>query len=228
MAIPCKNCERMIPEEDLNMQTMIAVCPHCDHVFDFGDLLPEPPAVERILQAPDIFKVTEQTGGVTIAYSWFNWRAPVFLAAGLFIMGVPVLLLDVIGGTDAAVSVLLLLSLVLITLFAVALVYYSLAQFVNTTRITINGNSVQVRHTPVPMPGSVRLSSDSITQVLIEEHQYETEYGASSSYDVVALLKDDTQRALVRRLPRREHARYIDQQLRRYLKLSSPSNRLPV
>jgi hypothetical protein len=218
----------MIPEEDLNTQTMIAVCPHCEFAFDISDLLPASPAVERILHPPQGFNVREQAGGVIVTYNWFNWRAPVFLAAALSIMGVPFLLLDVIGGADVTVSTLLLLSLCLISLFAIGMIYYSLAQFMNTTRITINAQHIEVRHTPVPMPGNVRLAAEDVTQVTIEEHRRDTEYGTVFRYDVDVLLNNGTQRTLVRGLQRREQARYLEQQLRRYLKLSSQSNRLVV
>lgn len=228
MEIPCKNCGKTIPEEDLNTQTMIAVCPHCEFAFDISDLLPKSLTAERILNPPAGFNVREQAGGVIVSYHWFNWRAPVFLAAALSIMGVPVLLLDIIGGANVTLSVLLLLSLCLISLFAIGLIYYSLAQFMNTTRINISGEQIEVRHMPIPMPGNVRLEAEHVTQVTIEEQHRETEYGTVSRYDVVVLLKDGTSRTLVHGLQRREQARYLEQQMRRYLKLSSQANRLTL
>lgn len=225
MDIRCKNCGRVIADADLNPQTMIAVCSYCGHVFDFSDVVPEPAMTERIIQPPASLRVSERQGGVRVAYSWFTWRAPIFLTAGVFIMGVPVLLLDVMGGANTTVSGLLLVVLGLIALFGIGLSYYSLAQFVNSTALVITGEAVRVQHGPIPVPGNVQIDSDTVTQVNIRETRRETEYGLVVVYDVVVTLKDGSEHVLLRGLRRRDYAQYIDHQMRRYLKLSSRANR---
>lgn len=219
MQVNCPNCGQLISDDDLNEQTMIAVCPHCSEVFDFSDMVDAQPGTERLITPPQNVNVQVGDDRVTISYSWFGWRAPVFLAFGLLIFGVPFLLLNAIGGENQSVGVPAFIIFLFFAVFGVILTYYSLAQFMNTTHIIINGEMLVIRHAPIPMPGNVRVLRQDIIQLHRYERFRDTDYGEVHAYDLHVELQDGSQRPLVRGLKDAEQARFLDYQLRRSLHL---------
>ena len=218
MSIECINCGQVIPEDDLNRVTRIAQCPHCDAIFDFSDQV-ETTSTERVLNPPNTLQVEEIDGGVVMAIKWTSWRAVVFMFGGLVVALGPIMLLDVVGGADQSVGPLIGFALFIIFLIGLAIVYYGLAQYVNSTFITVNSDQVRVQHKPLPLPGNRQIPAETISNIVTIEQKQGNQYETNVYYDVQAELNTGAQHWLVRGLKHQDEAHYIYHQLRRYLKL---------
>ncbi len=217
MSIECTNCGQTISDDDLNHVTRIAQCPHCDAIFDFSNQV-ELTSTQRVLKPPKTLQVEEINGGVVMVIRWSSWRAVIFMIGGLIVVLGPIMLLDAVGGLERSVGPLIGFALFLILLIGLAIIYYGLAQYANSTYITVKSDQLTVRHKPLPLPGNKHIPVDTITNVYTVEQKQGNQYETSVYYGVKTQLNTGAQPWLVRGLKHQDQAHYIYLQLRRYLK----------
>lgn len=219
MELTCRNCGRLIPEEDRNEETTIAVCPNCGTVFDFNDelrawraslLRAQPPPRLTIHELPD--------GGLTISFPWLNWRAWLFTVAGIFVVALPIGLFNFVGGGSETVPSIFYLPLVMVILFGLWLLYYSLTLYMNQTVIEVNRERVEVRHGPLPLRRNRRYMMSDLKRVMAEGIQYGDRYSTAKVYAVRAVLRASGSRVvLLQEIASEATAVFIAQQIDSYI-----------
>jgi hypothetical protein len=101
----------------------------------------------------------------------------------------------------------------------IGLTYYTICLFVNRTDIRIDTNTLEVRHHPLPWPGQSKTPVHKIRQPFVKERISQTKNGQTITYQVEAILDDASAITLIRSLPNREEARYIERKLEEVLGL---------
>lgn len=106
----------------------------------------------------------------------------------------------------------------------VGLTYWTLCLFVNRTEIRVDTNTLEVRHRPLPWPGQRKISVHKIRQPFVKEKISHTKNGGVNiTYQVQAILEDSSAVTLVRGLPNREEARYLESKLEEILGIEDES-----
>lgn len=217
MELRCENCGEPIPENHYNLETRIADCPNCDAIFAFDLKLVEAEAGQHGLLVPKNVMFTSTAMGISISFAWLNWRSPLFMAAGLLVMGTPIMLLNVVGGEGESVNPLIMLISVPVVLFGIWLIYYSLALFMNKTHIQLDHHNLRVRHGPIPLRKSTSVTLNDIDVIEERAVKYGNAYSTSTAYDVVALMQDGTENRLLDGLNDESQVNFIIQQLKSYV-----------
>ena len=77
MQLTCRSCQKLIPSEDANLDTVLAKCRFCHAVFDYSDQVKLPQLSEAKkrrdrgeIPMPERFLVEEGSGRLLIIYKW--------------------------------------------------------------------------------------------------------------------------------------------------------------
>lgn len=213
MKLKCPTCGTPIPSDNINIKTMMAVCPRCDNVFAFQA---EGVKRQRKLKAPEQFVFyDDDRAPLHFAFKW-SWRTePLFAFAVLMfilMMSFVVLFGALSEGSDSAA----LLGPILMGAFPA---YYGLSLILNSTHFTIEQDLLKVYTVPLWFPyyGVKKIPLADITQVTTE--QVYAMPGASSReafYSVYA-HSIDQQRFLLVKAVNYEHAHFIAQEIGAYV-----------
>jgi hypothetical protein len=103
------------------------------------------------------------------------------------------------------------------TAVGVGLAYFTLAGLVNRTVIRADRSMIDVRHGPLPWPGSKSLPAEQIDQLYCKESVSHGNNGPQHRYSVEVALKGNTLSTLLKGLEDAGHALYIEQELERHL-----------
>lgn len=217
MELKCVECGHEFSAEEIDLDSMTARCPACGTHNTFEDFvntpLFEPDITQTVLQTPKGYKFSSDMESTTISYPWFSWRAPVYLASGIGLIGIPLMLLNVIGGEEQQIQPIFLPILFLVTVFGVGLTYFSLAHFLNNTRIRITLDYVSVTHGPIPVPGNATYHRDDVERVISNPTPYRIQTSDGYSYEIQVHLKDGTQHVFLKGFQRKEDADFIRKQI---------------
>jgi len=79
------------------------------------------------------------------------------------------------------------------------------------------GGEVRVRHFPLPYPGGLFVPAGEIAQLYVKETHHVSRNGETLSYEVGMMMRDSSRRVLVKNLPNSQQARFIEQEIEKYL-----------
>jgi len=200
MQLVCPTCGSAIAATDINIQQAVAKCARCSEVFSFstnaGEVAPTQ-AVKTIgdplLEAPWCITVTQSGADLVITRLWLEWYIIIWAVTPLFWF-------SILPGN-------------LYVLPDIILAYILLARLVNRTTITVNDQSIEVRHGPLPWLGNKSIPSRDINQLYCGHHQNNSFSNSYSGFDVQVCLTNGERIILLSRLRRYSHARFIEQQI---------------
>jgi hypothetical protein len=209
MKIKCPACGAPVPAENINIQTMSAVCTECDNVFRFEAYTDHSP--QRKVKPPTQITFYEDAP-LHFAFKW-DWRTEPLIGLILMIVGLVALILTLPLWVNDAELLLVIIPL------AAFLVYTLLAISMNRTHYQIKNDALSVYTTPLWFPyyGSKVLTRDLITHFSTERIlDSPTVSGADTFYNVFAHTTDN-RRVLIARAVNSQHAHFIAQELQAYL-----------
>jgi hypothetical protein len=99
------------------------------------------------------------------------------------------------------------------------LTYFTIAGFLNRTRLCASHEQLSVAHGPLPWFGARVLPAASIGQLYSRELVTQTRSGTQRSYELQAIEKSGRQLRLLRGLGEVEQALWLEQELERFLGL---------
>lgn len=211
MKLKCPACGTPIPADRINIQQMVAICPHCDNIFKIDN----PFTQRRKLKAPAQFRVAEDSPDrLDMAFKW-SWRTepPFGLFAVVFalVVSLATLFAMIAEGAPPAAG---LLPLALAGLMG----YVLLTLAFNSTHYESNGEVLKVYTEPLPFLryGSKTLAIDEIEQVTVERPAYAPfPDGKDGFYDVYVHTLDGG-KVRIAAIVNYEHAHFIAQEIESY------------
>lgn len=234
MELACPKCAAKVPASAINVDRMIAKCDACSDVFRFESQLglrsgrarlPKPRSIRVEGESDDgarpgdigYRESARTTGGrLGISRRWFSPMSIFTLVFAIVWCGfLTIWYATAFAGGAQLEALLFPLLHVAVGFF---LFYWSIASFVNRTRIVVDGGRLSVRHGPLPWPGSRDLEVRSIKQLFVRTRVTHTKNGTSSSYALCADV-DGTAIDLVRGLSQADEARYIEQVIEEHLSI---------
>lgn len=177
----------------------------------------------QVIEDP-AFKVEKQSGELRIYRKWLRGATiiPVVLIAVFFVAIVGIMVWAAVGSGQSADTSGILVELFLVCV-AGGMIYYVLAQLVNTTFIKVDAREFEVKHKPLPFPGSKRYVSSEITQLYCKERQVisDNRYVTMQRtvYDVYAVLRNGKHEKILSGLDNPQHALRVEKEVKQYLKI---------
>ncbi len=222
LQLQCPNCQTAIRSEDMNIEKLIAKCPHCHTVFDFEEQVRQserqhrrgevalPPGMEAVsyLSELDIeINWRKTSNGSFFIFFTIFWNAIV----------IPFAIFAILSG-----NWMMLVFLSVHLAIGLSFLYATLATFFNTTYIIVNSRAISVEHKPLKMPfyPDRIMSVSDVDQLFIDKYvESKTNGRPNYAYGVYAHLQNKTPVKLIRGLKNPDQARYIEQEIERFLKL---------
>lgn len=201
--IVCTACGKRVPSRDVDLGSKLAKC-ECGEVFDITaqargrpdrrELVPPPGLtveVEGVPLSEESYRTAGGPGGRRVlTRRWFAPRA-IFLAFfcvawDSFLVFWYAMAFGLLGTGPTEVSVIMVVFPIAHVAVGVGLTYFTVALLLNRTTIVLDGPRAQVRHAPLPWPGSLERSLDGLDRV----HVLPTEGGRRRRITWSVLLDD--------------------------------------
>ena len=220
MHLTCKSCRSPIGADDVNLDNGLAKCRACNAVFRFDDdpmLAVGGSQPRERMKAPKSLAQETAGGQLTFRHRWFSPKFLFMVFFCVFWDGFLVVWYTVAFAGDAPL-LFKLFPLIHVTV-GVALTYYTIAGFVNTTTVTLDRGHLSVRHGPLPWPGKLDVDTGRFRQLYCEEKVSRGRNGVSYTYDLKAVMSDGERRKIVTGLDSPDVPLYLEQQLEEWLKI---------
>ena len=158
-----------------------------------------------------------------------RWRRPAFLVLAFFCLGWNILfviwfVLAFREGTPVFYKLISLFQAVA----GIGITYITMAGLLNKTKISIDPQTLTVRHGPFPWPGNCEVNSAEVERVDCRERVIQGRHGGRRiivgyRYSVFVHTRDGRDVKLVSHLIHRDQAQFIKGHLERQLRLGKPS-----
>ncbi len=232
MVFTCKACSAALQKNDIDFQTGIASCHHCQAVMSFAaDLGIEPgppprpkapPAVRPWSPQPKSIRMEQTPFGLRFTRRWFN-PGFIFLAFFCLFWDGFLIVWYTIGLTvstqSGPVGGLMLLFPLIHVAVGVGLTYYTIAGFVNHTKVEIDDRTLSVEHGPLPWKGNQSVPASELSQLYCDRKISHSKNGTSVTYRLHALMKNGETRQILAGLQDQASAVYLEQQIEKRLGL---------
>ena len=173
-----------------------------------------------LVEMPKRMSVVQAGSRFTLIYRWLSIQHFIALAFCIVWNGFLLDWYEEVTLDDFATFDLMAYFPLLHVAVGIALAYYALSGFVNRTRIVVTRSEITVRNGPLPWLGNRTLPSGEVDQLYIRERTGRgADGGSRTTYRVHVRTKSGYEKPLVTGLSTREQARYIEQEIERYLEI---------
>lgn len=219
--LACPNCGASTYADDVNIARLVAKCRECHTIFSFDENLPSATPRQRAeVPLPPGLEVSSYLSELEIQINWrktTNAGFYVFFTAFWNAVVIPFVIIAIATG-----EWIILLFISLHLLVGLSFLYYTLCLLFNITFIRVNRREITIEHRPLKVPfyPDRRESVHDIDQLYIDKYvESTTNNQPNFAYAVRAMLKSspDKRIRLVKGLKNFEQARYIEQEIERFL-----------
>jgi hypothetical protein len=214
----CKSCGAPLAPENVVERLSMARCGHCEAVFALertgpgSDSRRERPHV----LLPKQMEVVDLGTSFEIRRRWFS---PVFVFLVFFCLFWNGFMI-VWHGIALSQGLWPMSCFGLLhTAVGIALLYFTVAGFVNTTVVRVERGMIEVRHGPLPWPGNKSLEAHDVEQLYCREQVNGNKNRSQCTYEVRVLRQGNVRDTLVKGLTDPDQALYIEQELERHLRI---------
>jgi len=223
MKIKCSSCGRDVPASDVDIRSQLAKCTSCDNVFNISSQVPGGGSINRdTVPPPKCFEINYVENGIEIVRRWFGPVAYFFAFFSAFWNGITftIIFQAIKAGEWGAVAFCSIHGSI-----GLGMLYFTIACFINRTYIRVAYQSIDIKHKPLPWPGSKRVNSSDLKQLFSKEKIHRNRNGVSYSYEVHAITHAGATIKMVTGMQKSEHAIFIEQQIENYLGIRDESVR---
>ena len=226
MQMFCEVCGSTLRAEDVRLDLAVAKCHTCNAVYDLsgrkGRAVSPPSELKPVIRPkaalPQRFQVDEDGPVTRITWRWFN-PVHIFMAFfcviwdGFLIFWYGMALSKGASGEEVPlVAILFPLGHLAAGVF---ITYFTLAGFLNRTRVEVSRDQLTIHHGPLPWPGNKDLPGRQLTQLFGEEITRRSKNGVTVTYDLVAVNRENRKVKLLTGLTERDQVLYLEQTLER-------------
>lgn len=219
-ALKCPSCGSNLQLQDFDLANNVVKCSYCAALMPLGEhnQRQERDAGSKPQVAlPHRMTMQETPGGIEIRRRWFTPLAIFLVFFCLswngFLVGWYSIAFK--GHTPLAMKLFPIVHVAV----GVFLTYYTLALFVNTTRVAVDRGQLRVAHGPLPWAGNKTMRVEEVDQLFCKETIKRTKNGIHTRYEVWIALKSGLVTKLLADLEARDQALFIEQQLERHLNI---------
>ncbi len=239
MHVDCPECNTPVTAEGVNIAKTIAVCKHCDNIFDFEDQFPTTPGQlavvekepdtklrlkEEIFHIPPGIEVLKIESMLEIMINWRRSGKYFTLFFGVFwnLFIIFFSFMAFFSGGIGAEGIIIFLFMLPFYGVGAYLLYSGIGQLFNTTYVTVYGENLSIEHKPVNflIQKDRHFSKEEIQQLYVKRYSIGSTNGQPVyAYSVDLVLKNGKRYPLVKNLRSLEAARFIEQEVEEYLNI---------
>ncbi len=225
----CPACGTAIGKQDMDLATGTALCGACGDIVDVPELQADaaPPTVPEVPERPlppmpEGFQVVEDASRLEITFRWWHWKF-LFLAFfcvfwdGFLVvwygLGLGMLTSGTMGGGEGVMFSFPLIHVAV----GVALTWYTVAGFVNRTKVTVADGGVSIAFHPMWWPGQKTIVTSQITQLYAKRHVRRTKNGTTITYAVHVEDRRGVHVKLLGGLITPERAQWLERRIEQHL-----------
>jgi hypothetical protein len=220
MQIACPKCNAAIPADNLDLDRNLAKCGVCGEVFNCAAQLEglassaagDMPRGEVPL--PKGLRVYRRANGLRIVRKWFGPASILLAFFCLFLNGI-VMFMGTMAISDGEWLGLAFLSM--LALVGLAVAYFTLASFLNSTTTTVLNGLLKITSGPIKVPGNKEIKADLLQQLYTKRHVHHDKNSTHISYELRAQLADGRDETLIANLSKQEQALFMEQQIEEFL-----------
>ncbi|QQE10754.1 hypothetical protein JD969_14775 [Planctomycetota bacterium] len=225
MKIECIGCGVTIKSKNLNLDTMMGHCEHCNSITSFSSLVQEnrsevmkSSAIRPQIDIEDIgsIKIEETHNAYQITRKWYSHAVFAMLVFVIFWDGFLVVWYSMAFSDADSPLMVKLFSIVLVAI-GLSLTYAVICSFINKTVIRLDTQKLTVKHGPIPWFGNRKISALNIRQLYVKEKVHRGSDSTTYSYNLNVITNDDRDIKLLSRIDDPEQARAIEQVLEKQL-----------
>jgi hypothetical protein len=213
MKLKCPACGAPVSATDINVQQMVAVCPHCDNIFKFEAMFAPQ---QRKIKAPEQFHIgTDDPSQLDIAFKWSLRTEPPIaqvLVPVMFVVFFVLALAMLVDGAPLAIAALP---------FAMSawMGFVRLTLLVNQTHYESDGETLKVYTEPLYYPryGRKNIPISEIRDVTVERPGYAPFPEGKAGFYNVYVHTHDGDKIQIATYVNYEHAHFIAQELKTHL-----------
>lgn len=218
--VSCPNCNAEIRSEDININKLVAKCHQCHTLFGYETMLQQVNRERASVVMPVGIIASSMLSALHLEITWRKTSMlGFFVFFALFWNG---LLIPFIAVALAQGEWIIILFISLHLLVGLGLLYYTIALFFNKTYITVSRQNIRIEHKPIPVPfyADRQVTTKQVQQLYLDKYVDSRTNGRPNfAYEVRALLNNKKRVSLVKGLKQYEQARYIEQEVERFLNI---------
>lgn len=219
----CPNCNSSVPATNVVLEKAIAICSNCDTVFNINDKLDQLGRNRPEVYLPNGIEAYSTPNELNIEVAWKSGLSTFMVLFTIFWNAI-VLPFAVVAILSGSFAMLLAISVHLI--IGVSLLYWLIAGLVNTTTIIVERKNLEITHAPLKIPFyPARLTpTNNINQLYTNRYRNGSVNGQPTyAFAVHVIFNDKQDIRLVTGLKKSQQARYIEQEIERFLQLKDRS-----
>ncbi len=173
------------------------------------------------LGLPDKLKFFQHGSYIEFVRKWFGWEVIVLT---FFVMIWNGAILEIFSKEGLGQDEMAKFFAPLFIAVGICITYYTLARWLNRTHVLVSPGKIAVRHKPIPWYGNKEIPVVDIKQLYSKEKVRRSSKGAHITYEVHIITNSDRNIKLLRGLETREQARYLEQEIEKYLRSCQRGN----
>lgn len=206
----CPSCGREALKEDCNSMTGKMYCRFCNALFNIPASAASAACETKL---PAAFAL--ETPGEMLIIKW-RWYSVKYIGWAVFaVLFCALALLYVLSVLDKEPSFLGLVLSVVFSVPGIVLGYMAAAGLCNSTEVRVLHDRVRICHVPLPYPGERTVPAADVRELFVYESARKA--WRRSTCEVWLALKDNSRRALVKKLDEPEQALFIKRLTEKYL-----------
>ncbi|MCC6406574.1 MAG: hypothetical protein IT453_05390, partial [Planctomycetes bacterium] len=175
------------------------------------------PAPRHVLAEPACVDTRELSDGAEFTVKWYKPLA--WLVVGFMVVFDAIVYVVYARLIEDRTPWVAWVPLSVFGIAALALSYFTVAMFTNTTRITATREHLGVRHGPLPWPGRRALASADVVRVYTRRRASDPDDPARFDHDLWVELRDEREIRLLRGAFDAQTTGFLEQELARTLRL---------
>jgi len=217
LQLACPNCGTSTRASDINLEMLIAKCHNCHTVFSFEEKISKKKRQRTEVPMPPGIEAFSYLSELNIEIKWRKMMSGFLTFFTIFwnLVLIPFIAIAVLQG-----QWVIFLFIALHLFVGVALAYYTVAMLVNTTYIMVDRSHLIVEHKPIPVFSykNRQVPITDVAQIFINKYVASRTNGRPNfAYSVRYEQADGDQVTLMRGLKKHEQARYVEQEIERFL-----------
>lgn len=221
--IVCPTCSNQLSVSDVNMEKLVGRCFKCNSLFDVTAQVTGAPAAHGVasrasrpkVDQPKSIKLKNWGSEFSLSKRWFGFHIAfltlwcVMWDGFLVTFYVSIFSKPTINWGEAAFPSVHLIA-------GIAVTYYTLAGYLNTTEVKVRPGTLSVTHGPLKWPGNLSIDTADIEQLFVVQ---KIGNKGSRSYELCAVKRDGTKQKVLGGISSSDEAHFMEQALEEHLKI---------
>jgi hypothetical protein len=233
MQLHCRYCAAEIPAANINLDNLVAKCANCNAVYSIAEEVgvssgtrekaTAAPFMRPEVPMPSSVQMEESFDALTIRRRWFSSQTIGLTLFAVVWNGIILFMFLSMNSPGVRISGDPFLGVGLFGLIGIAVLYFTIVSYVNSTTISVSNQTLSIQHGPLPtFSQNKEYPSADIAQLFCMQKISRGSKGSTTIfYELYAILRDQRRELLIGSMYDAQQALYLEQEIERYLRIEN-------